>query len=181
MIFKINRIRSKIYLRLTSITLKLLLQTFLRKLMKEERIAKSPSNHKITCPHIKVWWISFQVKWLRASVSRLITIWTTSNSLNTLMKSILAKLLLRVSLKHWYGLDGMKKYRKFSFFKSSMGSHCFKKSWRESEFKEQGVGLVFYFKFQKYLSIVFLCLSILSIPSYLLYSQGGNYQRNINT
>jgi len=47
-------------------------------------------------------------------------------------------------------------------------SHCNKRN-RETDLKEYGVGIVLYFQFLKYLGIMMIIFSILSIPNYLCF------------
>ena len=50
-------------------------------------------------------------------------------------------------------------------------SHCLKR-YRKTDLNDYGVGIVLYYQFLKYLGIMMLIASILSIPSYLLFYHG---------
>ena len=50
-------------------------------------------------------------------------------------------------------------------------SHCMK-AYRKTDLNEYGVGIVLYYQFLKYLGIMMLIASILSIPSCLLFYHG---------
>lgn len=66
-----------------------------------------------------------------------------------------------------------KKYELHSLCFSSMGwSHC-RKSMRKNDFGQYGAGLVLYFQFLKYLSVMMFLFTLLSLPSYVLFSSGG--------
>ena len=64
------------------------------------------------------------------------------------------------------------KYQKHSFCTSGTGwSHC-KKSMRKTDFNVYGVGVVLYFQFLKYLMVIMFLLSVLSLPSMLIFYHG---------
>jgi len=44
---------------------------------------------------------------------------------------------------------------------------------RGSEFNDYGVGVVLYFKFLKFLTLLFLFMTVMSCPSYLFYFNGN--------
>lgn len=55
---------------------------------------------------------------------------------------------------------------------SSFGcSHC-AKNMRQNDYSQYGAGLVLYFQFLKYLCIMMFIFTVLSIPSYLMFSSG---------
>lgn len=53
------------------------------------------------------------------------------------------------------------------------GWHCSCKNWRNSEIREMGVGISVYFKFLKFMMILFLWFTFLSIPAYVLFLTGN--------
>lgn len=56
---------------------------------------------------------------------------------------------------------------------SRTGWHCGCKSARKSDIRDMGVGISVYFKLLKFLMALFLWFTILSIPAYLLFSNGN--------
>lgn len=53
------------------------------------------------------------------------------------------------------------------------GWHCSCKTWRDSDIRDLGVGISVYFKFLKYMMLLFLWFGFLSIPAYFLYYTGN--------
>jgi len=53
------------------------------------------------------------------------------------------------------------------------GWHCACKRMRESDFREMGVGISVYFKFLKFMMLLFLWFTVLSIPAYFFYYTGN--------
>ena len=58
---------------------------------------------------------------------------------------------------------------KYPLFGTSTGWHCCSKSTRKSDLRQLGVGITVYFKLLKFLMLLFLWFSFLSIPSYFFY------------
>jgi len=58
---------------------------------------------------------------------------------------------------------------KYPLFGTKTGWHCCSKSMRESDLRQLGVGITVYFKLLKFLMLLFLWFSFLSIPSYFFY------------
>jgi hypothetical protein len=56
---------------------------------------------------------------------------------------------------------------------SKTGWHCGCKSARKSDIRDMGVGISVYFKMLKFLMILFLWFTFLSIPAYIFYSTGN--------
>ena len=59
-----------------------------------------------------------------------------------------------------------------------MGWHMPFEKWRESDIRQLGVGISVYFKLLKFLSVLFLWFSILSIPAYIFYYSGSDQAHN---
>ena len=53
------------------------------------------------------------------------------------------------------------------------GFHMPFESWRESDIRHLGVGISVYFKLLKFLIVLFLWFSFLSIPAYVFYYSGS--------
>ena len=68
-------------------------------------------------------------------------------------------------------VNGEKKMHSWCFSKT--GWHCSSKSWRDSDIRDMGVGISCYFKFLKFMMMLFLWFSILSIPAYFFYIEGN--------
>jgi len=64
--------------------------------------------------------------------------------------------------------------KKYPVCGTRTGWHCCCKSWQQSSFDEYGVGLVLYFKFLKFLIVLFFLLSIGSTPAYYFYFNGNS-------
>ncbi|CDW73927.1 UNKNOWN [Stylonychia lemnae] len=61
----------------------------------------------------------------------------------------------------------------YSWCGSNTGWHCVCKSCKHSDLREMGVGVTVYFKMLKFLMILFLWFSFLSLPAYLFYYNGN--------
>lgn len=57
---------------------------------------------------------------------------------------------------------------------TKFGWHCACRSWRKSDIEYMGVGITAYFKLLKFMTILFLWFSILSVPAFMFYIS-GNY------
>jgi hypothetical protein len=56
------------------------------------------------------------------------------------------------------------------------GCHCSKRKYRTSDLDELGPGVNLYFKMLKYFSCCFLLFCIISVPSILIFMNGGAYE-----
>lgn len=56
---------------------------------------------------------------------------------------------------------------------SQFGWHCMCRSWRKSDIQDLGVGISAYFKILKFMTVLFLWFSFLSIPAFLFYTTGN--------
>jgi hypothetical protein len=65
------------------------------------------------------------------------------------------------------------KLEKHSCCKSNFGWHCACKSWRKSDIEYMGVGITAYFKMLKFMTLLFLWFTILSIPALIFYVSGN--------
>jgi len=64
---------------------------------------------------------------------------------------------------------------KHSLLFTDTGAHsCYKP--KESELSMYGVGISLYFKFVKFMVVVYLVLSLLALPSLIIYSLGGKLE-----
>ena len=68
----------------------------------------------------------------------------------------------------------------YSLCGSKMGWSACTRSMRKTEFSSYGAGMVLYFQFLKYSCVIMLLLTILSIPSLMLYSSGFNRDSDLN-
>ena len=62
------------------------------------------------------------------------------------------------------------------------GWHSSSKSWRHSDIRDMGVGISVYFKFLKFMMVLSIWFTLLSIPAYVLYvngNQSGVVQLNL--
>ena len=59
-----------------------------------------------------------------------------------------------------------------------MGRHSSRKDNRESDLDQLGPGVILYFKMLKYLHWVFLLLTLISIPSLVIYQMGNGYSNS---
>ena len=64
-----------------------------------------------------------------------------------------------------------KKYVEHSCFSTMGWSHC-TKNMRKTEYARYGAGIVLYFQFLKYICLMLFLFSVLSIPSYIMFSTG---------
>jgi hypothetical protein len=60
----------------------------------------------------------------------------------------------------------------YPLFSTHTGWHMFCKRCRKTDLAEIGTGVSLYFKMLKYLIILFLLFSIISIPSFIFYASG---------
>eukprot|EP00347_Sterkiella_histriomuscorum_P006063 403354206 len=74
--------------------------------------------------------------------------------------------------------DGVKSYEPHPWFSTNIGWHCCIKKLRDNDIKQYGVGVVLYFKFQKYFAFLFFLMTLLSLPNFLIYAEGGSFQKN---
>jgi len=66
------------------------------------------------------------------------------------------------------------KLKRFPCCGTRTGWHCCCcKTWRQSEFKEYGLGVVLYFKLLKFLICLFFFLSLAALPSMLFFYYGS--------
>eukprot|EP00347_Sterkiella_histriomuscorum_P019500 403341392 len=63
-------------------------------------------------------------------------------------------------------------------FKSNTGWHCACNKFRKSDLADLGVGVTVYFKMLKFMMILFLWFTILSIPALLFYYSGNQIQKD---
>lgn len=61
----------------------------------------------------------------------------------------------------------------FEFCATDLGCHTCIKSQRKSDFSDFGIGITLYFKMIKYLIYLFLILSMLSVPVFIIYWSGN--------
>ena len=74
----------------------------------------------------------------------------------------------RISLKHPRRING-KERSLYSCCGTSTGWYCLCKSLRKADIRELGIGMSIYFKFLKYMMCVFFFLTVLSIPTVILF------------
>ena len=67
--------------------------------------------------------------------------------------------------------DLTQEYR--SIWETKTGRLSFDKRTRRSDLKEYGVGIVIYFQFVKYMSCLYFCLGLLSVPAMALFWASG--------
>jgi hypothetical protein len=61
----------------------------------------------------------------------------------------------------------------YPLWSTKIGWHLPFEAWRESDIRHLGVGISVYFKLLKFLIVLFLWFTFLSIPSYVFYSSGS--------
>lgn len=61
----------------------------------------------------------------------------------------------------------------YPLWTTKTGWHMPSMAWRESDIRHLGVGISVYFKLLKFLTILFLWFTFLSIPSYVFYYSGS--------
>ena len=71
-----------------------------------------------------------------------------------------------------YSLEGHTIYTPMKTCSALTGWHCCCRRSRHTHLADFGVGVVLYFKFLKSLLWIFLVMSVLSIPSLIIYSSG---------
>jgi len=60
----------------------------------------------------------------------------------------------------------------YPLWSTKTGWHMPFETWRESDIRHLGVGISVYFKLLKFLTIMFLWFTVLSIPAYVFYYSG---------
>ena len=65
------------------------------------------------------------------------------------------------------------KLRKRPICKTKTGWHCWRPSYRKSDFAQYGMGVVIYFQFLKYMACMFFWMTVMSIPAMVFYWSGN--------
>jgi hypothetical protein len=77
--------------------------------------------------------------------------------------------------------DSKGRLKKFTLCGTNLGCHICSKERRKSDFKEYGIGIVLYFKMLKYITILFLALSVMSVPIFTIYASGAEKTSELTT
>jgi hypothetical protein len=77
------------------------------------------------------------------------------------------------------GDDG--KIKPFSFCGTDLGCHTCSKNKRKSDFSDFGIGVTLYFKMIKFLVYMFMGLSFLATPLYILFYSGNQQKINVTS
>ena len=104
-----------------------------------------------------------------SSVNRASIVWANDADNNLSC----AKMLHVVSVRHPRKVLATGERVTHSWCFTRTGYHCFCKSWRRSDIRDMGVGISVYFKFLKFMMLLFLWFSFLSIPAYFFYLSGN--------
>jgi hypothetical protein len=68
---------------------------------------------------------------------------------------------------------GKSKFVRHPICDTKTGMHWFTKAARASDFTTYGVGMTLYFQFLKFLSLMFLIMTVISAPAYIFFASGN--------